>query len=472
MTRLPLRANIALLCAATTAIAIVAGAVLAWTATRHTLREQVDASLGQRIGRFDVVATGPDQVAPPGFEAFCDVRLPDRSGGDELPRTQLLRADGTACSNGDRGDRVDPVDREYAVARGEAGPVMRDATTADGEHVRSLTQPLADGYALQVTRSLEEVDATLRELAMVLGLSAALGVLLAGGAGLLVARLVLRPVDRLTAAAEHVAETEDLDVPIEVAARFGHRDEVTRLSLAFNAMTSRLAGSRRRQQQLIADSSHELRTPLTSLRTNVEWLMRADDRGRPLAPRQKRQVEQAVLGQIDELSTLIAELGALAREEPVRSKVPTDLDAVVLRAVERAQRRDPSRRFDLDVEPWRVCGDAATLERAVLNLVDNALKFSDEAIGVSLRDGRVTVTDRGPGLAEPEQAFDRFWRAPTARELPGSGLGLAIVADTAADHGGAVFFTATRSGGSAVGFALPPLTELSAGPRALHIPRS
>ena len=91
---------------------------------------------------------------------------------------------------------------------------------------------------------------------------------------------MLRPVDRLTAAAEHVAETEDLDVPIEVAGR----DEVARLSTAFNAMTDRLAGSRRRQRQLIADASHELRTPLTSLRTNVEWLMRTEDRGRPLSP--------------------------------------------------------------------------------------------------------------------------------------------------------------------------------------------
>ena len=89
--------------------------------------------------------------------------------------------------------------------------------------------------------------------------------------------------------------------PRRAASTCRGRDEVARLSSAFNAMTERLAGSRRRQRQLIADSSHELRTPLTSLRTNLEWLMRSEDRGRPLARQQRRQVEQAVLGQVEEL---------------------------------------------------------------------------------------------------------------------------------------------------------------------------
>jgi two-component system sensor histidine kinase MprB len=318
---------------------------------------------------------------------------------------------------------------------------------------------------------LEEVDATMSELTMSLGLVAALGVLVAGGAGLAVARVVVRPVDRLTAAAEHVAATEDLDVPIEVPHHVRGRDEVARLSSAFNSMIERLDGSRRRQRQLIADSSHELRTPLTSLRTNIEWLMRADDRGRPLGPKQRRQVEQAVLGQVDELSALIGELGALARDEPVREHVAVELDQVVLRAVDRAQRRDPTRRFDLRIEPWPVLGDPAALERAVLNLLDNALKFSDGPVAVSLLSGHLAVYDTGAGLSDADQgnAFERFWRAPAARELPGSGLGLAIVADTIGRHGGTVFFTDAPGGGSRVGFTVPSLTELSAGPRETHI---
>ena len=461
MRTLPLRANIALLCAATVAFAIVSGSVLAWLATRHTLREQVDASLGQRVVSNRVVGSAEPslQIQIDSFEHLCDAP-PEGIEDAPLPNIQLIRSDRTSCSAANYSDQVAPVDEEYAVARDGTGSVLRDATTRDGEHVRSLTTPLGNGYAVRVTRSLEEVDAAMRELAMILAVAAALGVLLATAAGLWVARVVLRPVARLTGAAEHVAETEDLDVPIVVTGR----DEVARLSTAFNAMTARLAGSRARQRQLIADASHELRTPLTSLRTHIEWLMRADDRGRPLKPREKRQVEQAVLGQIDELSTLIGELGALARDEPVREHVAVDLDQVVLRAVDRAQRRDPNRRFALVVDPCRVRGDATALERAVLNLLDNALKFSDGPIEVELRAGRLSVTDRGPGLAGADQAnaFERFWRAPEARELPGSGLG--IVADSVAEHGGEVFFGDAAGGGAEVGFQLPNLTELSAGP--------
>jgi two-component system sensor histidine kinase MprB len=454
---LPLRANIALLCAATTAAAIVAASVLGWIATRNSMIDQIDSSLGQGGIRVSINSAGSTTDLP--IETLCATTPPLPLDREELPvpRVQLLRADGTGCPNVQQDELIRATQAELEVARGERRSVLRDATTAGGEHVRTLTTPAADGYAVRVSRSLEEVDATLSDLTLRLLLVASLGVLVAGGAGLAVARVVVRPVDRLTAAAEHVAATEDLDVPIEVRGR----DEVARLSSAFNSMIDRLAGSRRRQRQLIADSSHELRTPLTSLRTNVEWLMRSEDKGQPLSPQQRRQVEQAVLGQVDELSALIGELGALARDEPVREHVEVELDQVVLRAVERAQRRDPARRFDLRIEPSVVRGDPAALERAVLNLLDNALKFSDGPIAVSLLSGQVAVYDAGGGLPDADQgnAFERFWRAPAARELPGSGLGLAIVADTVAQHGGTVFFTDAPGGGTRVGFTLPPTAE-------------
>jgi len=465
--RLPLRANMALLAAATTAAAIVAASVLAWVATKHTLREQVDASLGQRLFRVTAVQDGTTvtrlNVSP---EAICTPPPPDLVLDDAAPDMQLVRADGTGCASTDPDHVIEATAAEREVAQGERGSVLRDATTADGTHVRTLTYPYGEGYAVRVSRSLEEVDTAMRELTLILGLVAGLGVLLAAGAGTVVARIVVRPVDRLTEAAEHVADTEDLDVRIDASGR----DEIARLSTAFNAMTERLAGSRRRQRQLIADSSHELRTPLTSLRTNIEWLMRSEDRGRPLGPKQRRQIEQAVLGQVDELSALIGELGALARDEPVREHVPVELDQVVLRAVDRAQRRDPARRFDLRIEPWLVRGDPAALERAVLNLLDNALKFTDGPIAVSLLSGQVAVYDTGSGLSGVDQgnAFERFWRAPAARELPGSGLGLAIVADTVGQHHGTVFFTDAPGGGSRVGFGIPSLTELSADATETH----
>jgi two-component system, OmpR family, sensor histidine kinase MprB len=107
-----------------------------------------------------------------------------------------------------------------------------------------------------------------------------------------------------------------------------------------------------------------------------------------------------------------------------------------------------------------VSGRAAAIERAVGNLVDNALKFDDEStepVEVVQRGGRVEVRDRGPGIAAADlpHVFDRFYRATAARSRPGSGLGLAIVADVAERHGGSVFADARDGGGAVIGFTLP-----------------
>lgn len=478
MRRLSLRSTVALLCALAVVGALVAASVVSWLGMREAMRDQVDRSLAER-GRSRIVfmpGGAPGSGQPPGrpdVEALCQ-SLPDMQA-PELLRVQYLTSDDTTCTPGPRGAMLTPTPEEYAVADsvsdsaaadGSFGEVWRDAVNADGEHVRALTVPFQEGVAMTVTRSLEETDDALAGLALKLALVCLVGVVVAAAAGLFVARIALRPVGRLAGAAEHVAATDDLDVPIGDPERTG-RDEVARLTRAFNAMMTRLAASRRRQQQLIADASHELRTPLTSLRTHVEWLMRVDDSGQPLDPAERTRVANSVLGQVEELTTLIGEISTLAREGGQSAHEPVDLDQAVLRAVERAQRRAPSRRFDLELEPWLTRGDPAGLERAVLNLLDNAVKFSAGPIRVRLEGGRVSVADDGPGLPEPDraQAFDRFWRAASARELPGSGLGLAIVADCAERHGGGVFFTASERGGAMVGFTIPQgLTDFSGQP--------
>jgi len=465
MRRLSLRSTVALLCALAVAGAFVAASVVSWLGMREAMREQIDRSLRER-GESRIVfrpGVGPESGLP-NAEDLC-ASVPDPHA-PELLRVQYLFSDGTTCTPGPSGELLTSTSREYAVARGAAAEVWRDTVNADGEHVRALTVPFQPGAAMTVTRSLEETDDALAGLALKLALMCLIGIAVAAAAGLFVARIALRPVGRLADAAEHVAATDDLDVPIGDPGRTG-RDEVARVTRAFNAMTTRLAASRRRQQQLIADASHELRTPLTSLRTHLEWLMRADDAGRPLEPAERRRVENAVLGQVDELTTLIGEISTLARDGRQPEPERLDLDQVVLRALERAQRRAPSRRFEVEIEPWPAYGNPAALERATLNLLDNALKFSDGPIGVRLAGGRLSVADEGPGLPAPEraQAFDRFWRAPAARELPGSGLGLAIVADCAERHGGEVFFGSSDRGGAEVGFTVPEaLTDFSGRP--------
>lgn len=267
-----------------------------------------------------------------------------------------------------------------------------------------------------------------------------IGVIGAGAAGLWVARTGLRPVDELTEAVEHVARTEDLTLRIPVEGE----DEIARLSRSFNSMTAALASSRDRQAQLIADAGHELRTPLTSLRTNVELLARSEETGRPIPPDDRRALMKSVTAQMTELAALIGDLQELARPDaaPPGPLQVVGLHDIASAALERARLRGPELTITADLEPWYVRAEPAALERAVVNVLDNAVKFSPQhgTIAVALHGGELTVVDQGPGIPEEElpHVFERFWRSPSARQLPGSGLGLSIVARTVQQAGGEV----------------------------------
>ena len=161
--------------------------------------------------------------------------------------------------------------RDRAAAEGKGDTFFSDAQVA-GTHVRVLTVPLEQGYALQIARPLDEVDSALARIRNWLLLIAALGIVIAAALGLVVARAVLAPVRRLTRTAEEVTETRDLSRRIDERGR----DELSRLASSFNTMLAALDESSRAQRQLVSDASHELRTPLTSLRTNIEVLAQDD----------------------------------------------------------------------------------------------------------------------------------------------------------------------------------------------------
>jgi two-component system sensor histidine kinase MprB len=282
------------------------------------------------------------------------------------------------------------------------------------------------------------------------------GIIIAAVAGLLVARAGLRPVERLTQAAERVGRTGEL-TPIEVESA----DELGRLARSFNEMLSAVETSRALQRQLVADAGHELRTPLTSLRTNLDLLAQsnaAGDRGLALADR------EALLGdvraQVEELSGLVADLVELARDDrPAANAEELDLAAIVERAIERVRRRAPGVSFTVDLHGWLVLGEATALERAVTNLLDNAVKWSPPGgdVMVSLDNGRLRVADSGPGIADADlpHVFDRFYRSTDARGMPGSGLGLAIVRQAAQRHGGSVSAGRAPAGGALMILDLP-----------------
>jgi two-component system sensor histidine kinase MprB len=284
------------------------------------------------------------------------------------------------------------------------------------------------------------------------------GVAVAAGLGLLVARLAVRPVEALTASAEHVAATKDL------SHRFVREtdDELGRLGEAFNTMLGALESSEEARRQLVADASHELRTPLTSLKTNIEVLADGD----ALSVKDREGLVTDVVEQLDELNLLVSDLIDAAREiEPVEALVLVDGGALVRDAVERARRNHPDIEFHVEVDDFAVRGVPRRLGRAVGNLLDNAAKWSPPGgiVEVQAGAGSVTVRDHGPGISEADlpHVFDRFYRATEARAMPGSGLGLSIVAQVADTHGGRAVAANHPEGGATVTIELPVADEFS-----------
>ncbi|MEU3166794.1 HAMP domain-containing sensor histidine kinase [Streptosporangium sp. NPDC006930] len=467
--RRSLRSRLTLLVAAAVALAIAVCAVLCWFVVKAELLRQVERSLEGRPQGIEWIGPycheGPRGVGVPGGPDHPR-EVPDGPdhpregpGRRPLPRLtpiQLVYADGERCVAGSTPVKVTPAD--LALTHGPPGrQVFRNGVTDDGEEVRVLTRNVRPGVAVMESRSLEEVRTTLATLAWILAGVTALGVLGAASAGLLVSRTALRPVGRLTEAVEYVARTEDLDTRIPVEGN----DEIARLGVSFNAMTTALAGSRERQRRLIADAGHELRTPLTSLRTNIDLLLRSENAGRPLDAAPKRRLLTNLKAQFEEMSTLVGDLLQLSRvEDEHEPHVEVAFHDAVEAAVRRARLRAPDTSIEVELSPWYLQGDQAALERAVVNLLDNAVKFSGdraEPVEVRLGDGELTVRDHGPGIAEEElpYVFDRFWRSSSARSMPGSGLGLAIVAKAVRDAGGEVNLENAAGGGILARVRLP-----------------
>ncbi|HZA09753.1 HAMP domain-containing sensor histidine kinase [Mycobacterium sp.] len=339
-----------------------------------------------------------------------------------------------------------------------SGDLLLSLRTAN--HQRVLAQRLNNGSTLMLSKSLTPTDMVLRQLGTVLLIIGGMGVAIAAVAGGMVARAGLRPVVRLTDAAERVARTDDLR-PIPVSGS----DELARLTQSFNMMLRALAESREQQARLVTDAGHELRTPLTSLRTNVELLMASMAPGAPRLPESEMADLRAdVIAQIEELSTLVGDLVDLTRDEAGDVvHEPVDMADLIDRSLERVRRRRNDVDFDVDIVGWQVYGDAAGLSRAVLNLLDNAAKWSPsgERVRVSLRQvdpshAELLVADKGPGIPPQERrlVFERFYRSASARALPGSGLGLAIVKQVVLKHGGVLRLEDTVPGGQPPGTSI------------------
>jgi len=442
-----LRLRLALVAAAAVAIAVTAAAAGMFFAVRSELLNQTDNALQQRAS--DVAGLGARFREGP-------IRPPPRGAAESAGFgsnvvVQLVGTQGQVVAFPDQAQALPVPPDAAAVAQGTRGAYFDDVYTAGG-HLRILVTPGGRGLAIELARPLDDADALLARLGIVLGVVVLGGVLLATVLGLVVTRAALRPVHRLTTAVEEVARTRDLTRRVPS----GGSDELARLATSFNTMLAALDASLRSQRQLVADASHELRTPLTSLRTNFELLAR----GQPAEPDERQAMQADIVSQLERLGRLVADLIDLARDEHTPTvQVAVGLDDVVHRAVGTMASYWPNLSFKVDSEPTTVIGDEGRLERAVMNLLENAAKWSapGSAVDVSVRNGELVVRDHGPGVspADAPFVFDRFWRSPAARSMPGSGLGLAIVRDVAESHGGAVTLDPADGSGATFRLRLP-----------------
>jgi two-component system sensor histidine kinase MprB len=438
-----LRTRFALIAGALVFVLATVMSVGAYRIASSQLENQVQTSLEQRISRILNIMDRPDFTWQDSFgpgpvnqaimqtevDAITQVVLPNGQilGRREYPQLPIERADKALSFGGDR--------------------VNESSTVIEGHTFRTMTVLANDGSLIQVAKDTQILIDARNGMRKWFPLFAALAVMVSAVIGWLFAGRVSKPIEDLALAANDIAQTQDLERRIKVSGS----DEVARLSTSFNTMLTALNKSMNRQRQLVQDASHELRTPLTSLRANSELLERAS-----VSDADRAAILADMRAEIDELTALSTELSALAIDQKAaESPIDTDLAVIADEIATRAARRGGAAVSVHVTDDVMVQARPHQLERAISNLVDNAIKFSGGSSEVEIHVGakRVEVRDHGPGISDEDKphVFDRFYRATATRSMPGSGLGLSIVSQFAEDHNASAYVLDNVGGGVIVG---------------------
>lgn len=411
------------------------------------LSKRVDGSLNNRINQILEIVADPFFTWNDAFGRGPANRAILQTETDAI--TQVVLPDGRVLGRQENPELpIDEADRSLTPGSLD---INRRTVIIRGHQFKMATIAAADGTLIQVAKDNQIVVDAQRGMRLLLPLFTALAVVVSGAAGWLFARRISRPIETLAATAESIAETQDLDRNIEIAGN----DEVSQLARSFNSMLAALRDSSERQRRLVQDASHELRTPLTSLRANAELLERA-----ALSDSDKSAILADIKAEVDELTELSSELNALATDQRRAEAVEqVDLADIAGEIATRASRRTSSPVTVHAGTDTMVAARPHQLERAISNMVDNAIKFSNGESAVEIHVGarRIEVRDHGPGIADADKplVFDRFYRATATRSMPGSGLGLAIVAQFAHDHGASPYVLDNAGGGAIVGLQFP-----------------
>ena len=419
----------------------------AYRIASNQLQHQVGSSLDQRASRILQIMSQPDfnwndsfgpgpvnqAIMQTEVDAITQIVLPNGQvlGRREYPRLPINKGDRSLSVNGKR--------------------IHRSSTIIDHHKFRTLTVIANDGSLIQVAKDTQIILNAQNGMRMWFPIYAAIAVIISALFGWLFARRISKPIEDLALTAESIAATQDLDRTITVSGR----DEVAQLATSFNTMLEALRGSVARQRQLVQDASHELRTPLTSLRANTELLERGT-----LSDADRTSILADMRAEVDELADLSAELSALATDNrTLEEPVSIDLSDIAQDIANRAARRSGSPVTVHTTPGTTVIARPNQLERALSNLVDNAIKFTNDGSEIEIHIGsyRVEVRDKGIGISDSDKphVFDRFYRATATRSMPGSGLGLSIVSQFASDHNASAYVLDNAGGGVIVGLQFP-----------------
>ncbi len=414
-----LQTRIALSAAAVVLAASALFAVGAYLLISERAYDRVDRSLNETADRVTEELSGPD-LGGRDFEEPPSPSAPVRPAQTTDPDPAGTRVE------------LDPL--------GRTPPSGPRTVVLQGERYRLLVRALtesADGgrRTVAVARPLTDVEQTLDEVALALGIAALAAALLATGFVLLIVRRALRPLTEAHRAADSIADSQDPSLRVPE----GRADEVGGLARAMNRMLGRLEDAQARlrttlaeQRRFAADASHEMRTPLTALRGEIETLRAHDP---PVAERGEALADMAEA--VDRMDRLVAGLLGLARVDGDGDRAePIDLGEMVGELTDVDEFPEP-------VEGVIVLAEHAATRGMLVNLLENGRRHGGR-VSVALRreDGEavIEVSDDGPGVApgDRERIFDRFYRAADRRTTPGVGLGLSIARATAERWGGSL----------------------------------
>ncbi len=435
-----LRIRLVLLSTVGTAVLFAVFGTIVFSLVRDLLYQPIDKLLLKEVEstRYQVILNRPPDLS--------EVENPDPLSvvfyTFYTPDGELLQSSG----------RPIPVSDHLVSAALDGETVLDYVVSRDGHRLRVVLTPLyyrpngSIAGVLQVSTPVDFVDQLLADLTWLLaGTSGVLLVVAAVGSYLLMGR-ALGTVGRVTRQVEQIEFSRDLTQRLPEP---GTRDEIGHLVSTFNQLIERLQSALETQRRFVADSSHELRTPLTVIKSNIHLVRQSED------PTEQAELLEATEAEVSRLNRMVNNLLYMAQMEagldlkPVLR--PVELDSLLLEVFARARSIAAMKNQKVVLSHEDIgmtMGDRDQLQHLLLNLVDNAIKYTPERGTISLglwSEGewsRLEVTDNGQGIPEAElpHVFERFYRTQEARKSArhGSGLGLAIARSITEAHGGRI----------------------------------